>query len=200
MTAVYVAASWNTYRKNRLLILDIIIQCLEKLQEKDAHGRRQAEAKELANDIKASIPFHLDRDYENTTARCHGLKDDIQPGRCLGGLLLMHPLFVASNLSVIPSHMRSQLKECLAWIGEHMGIGQASVFAKVFPRFEPVRMKSLQRFRQLPRFPMSLSFTAMSFSARACLCIQGKQGCASTCGHNRVATSDTCEMISTRVA
>jgi len=54
----------------------------------------------------------------------------MNPGRPVGGLLLMHPIYVASTLLIVPQHMREYMKECLEWIGMHMGIGQASLFAK----------------------------------------------------------------------
>lgn len=131
--AVYVAATWNTYRKNRLLLLNVIVQCLEKLQEKDAHRRKQAEAAELARDIMASIPFHLT--YASDSLRqvpSHNI-GGITVGKTIGGMLLMYPLCVASNLPILPAQLRAHMRECLAWIGEHMAIGQASVFSSVRP-------------------------------------------------------------------
>ncbi len=55
----------------------------------------------------------------------------MNPGRSVGGLLLMHTIYVASNLSIVPQQIRLYLKDCLEWIGMYMGIGQASLFAKV---------------------------------------------------------------------
>lgn len=133
MLAVYVAAAWNTYRKNRLLLLNVIVQCLERLQEKDAHGRKQAEAAGLAKDVLASIPFHLT--YASGSLRQVSSLNvgGIAVGKTIGGMLLMHPLYVASNLPIVPAQLRAHMRECLAWIGGHMGIGQASVFSKVSP-------------------------------------------------------------------
>ncbi|KIW40936.1 uncharacterized protein PV06_06540 [Exophiala oligosperma] len=127
---LYVAAAWNTYRKNRLLLLNVIVQCLERLQEKDAHGRKQAEAAGLAKDVLASIPFHLT--YASGSLRQVSSLNvgGIAVGKTIGGMLLMHPLYVASNLPIVPAQLRAHMRECLAWIGGHMGIGQASVFSK----------------------------------------------------------------------
>ncbi|KIW10800.1 hypothetical protein PV08_10099 [Exophiala spinifera] len=143
---LYVAATWNTYRKNRLLLLNVIIQCLERLQEKDAHGRKQAEAAGLARDIMASIPFHLTYASEGLRQVSNHSIGGIAVGKTIGGMLLMHPLCVASNLSIVPAQLRTQMRECLAWIGEHMAIGQASVFSTVscLPKVHELELTSLE--------------------------------------------------------
>jgi hypothetical protein len=43
----------------------------------------------------------------------------------------MHPVYVASQLSIVPLEMREYLKDCLTWIEVYMGIEQAALFAKV---------------------------------------------------------------------
>ena len=113
------------------MLLDIIVRCLTKLQLKDAHGQKQAEATGLANDMLASAPFHLIDNFETMVAQMTAGVAKIAPGKVIGGLLLMHPVHIAANLSVVPPHLQAQMRECLAWIGEHMGIGQANVFSKV---------------------------------------------------------------------
>ena len=55
----------------------------------------------------------------------------VNPGRSVGGLLLMHPIYVASKLPIVPQQMREYLENCLEWIAMYMGIGQASLLAKV---------------------------------------------------------------------
>lgn len=131
MITVYVAAAWNVYRKTRLMLLDTMLRCLSRLQEKDAYGQKQAEATALANDIMASIPFHVADTVENIAEQGDLKAEKVHPGKAIGGLLMMHPLYVAANLSIVPPHLQVQMRECLAWIGEHMGIGQATVFSKV---------------------------------------------------------------------
>ena len=43
----------------------------------------------------------------------------------------MHCIYVASKLSIVPQQMREYMNDSLEWIAKHMGIGQASLFAKV---------------------------------------------------------------------
>lgn len=113
------------------MLLDIMIRCLNRLQEKDAYGQKQAEASALANDIMASIPFHVADNVESIADLGSVKAVKVNPGKAVGGLLLMHPLYVAANLSNVPPHLKIQMRECLAWIGDYMGIGQATVFSKV---------------------------------------------------------------------
>ncbi|KAK5054492.1 hypothetical protein LTR84_001383 [Exophiala bonariae] len=128
---LYVAAAWNVFRKTRLMLLDIMVRCLSRLQEKDTYGQKQAEATALAYQIMASIPFHVADNVETLSELGHSTTVTVNPGRAVGGLLLMHPLYVAANLSIVPRHLQDQMRDCLAWIGENMGIGQAAVFSKV---------------------------------------------------------------------
>jgi hypothetical protein len=126
-----VAAAWNVYRKTRLMLLDAMLRCLSRLQEKDAYGQKQAEATALANDMMASIPFHVADTVENIVEQGNLKAVRVNPGKAVGGMLIMYPLYVAANLSIVPPYLQTQMRECLAWIGEYMGIGQATVFSKV---------------------------------------------------------------------
>ncbi|OCK74589.1 hypothetical protein K432DRAFT_310426, partial [Lepidopterella palustris CBS 459.81] len=56
---LYAAAVWNTYRKTHLMILDIIVRCSKCLRQKNICLQPQAKAQQLADDIAASIPYHL---------------------------------------------------------------------------------------------------------------------------------------------
>lgn len=97
----------------------------------DACGSLQYDANRLIDDAIASIPFHLTEDlpaYLKDGNERSVLQD---LGKSLGGLLLMHPLYVLSQLGTVQPLGRQNMKDCLAWIGDHMGIGQASVLAEV---------------------------------------------------------------------
>ena len=131
MTTVYVAAIWNTYRKARLTILDLILLLSARLDDNQDHSRERAEAQELIDDMVASVPYHLTDDPQALLCKAENAPQPLVPGKPVGGLLLMHPLYVTSLLPIVPEAQRSQMKECLAWIGIHMGIGQATVFSKV---------------------------------------------------------------------
>jgi hypothetical protein len=129
---VYVAAIWNTYRKTRLLILNVIIRCSNRLEKRNTYHDEKIKVEELANDIAASIPFHLSENLSAFVEQAeNGFELTIIPGKSVGGLLLMHPLFVMSNLPVILPKLQAHMKECLAWVGTRMGIGQATWLSNV---------------------------------------------------------------------
>ena len=129
---LYVAGVWNTSRTARFLLINLIYTLSNILNNNQDHSREQQDALRLVEDICASIPYHLADDLQ-TFLRDMGKKNTtaMNPGRPVGGLLLMHPVYAASQLSIIPQQMREYMRECLVWIGTHMGIGQASLFAKV---------------------------------------------------------------------
>lgn len=125
----YIAGVWNTSRAAQLLLLDIILALSDALNDGEDHGRERSEAARLVEDIVASIPYHLTDDLRSFIDG--GEEWELKPGRAVGGLLLMHPVFVASRVGTVDAKMREYLQECLAWIAENMGIGQAARFAKV---------------------------------------------------------------------
>jgi hypothetical protein len=55
----------------------------------------------------------------------------IIPGQPIGGLLSMHALFVLATLPMAEERLKTYARDCLAWIGVHMGIGQATVLSRV---------------------------------------------------------------------
>ena len=134
MIAVYVAAVWNTYRKARLMILDVIIRCSVRLGEEGCRKDEQVDAQELVDGMAASILYHLTDNPQTFMQQAEHGSVTVAPGRPIGGLLLMHPLYVMSKLSVVSPQLRAHLKDCLAWIGKHMGIGQATLFSDVRAR------------------------------------------------------------------
>jgi hypothetical protein len=52
-------------------------------------------------------------------------------GRPVGGLLLMYTLYVLLTLPIVEPKLKVYIRDCLAWIGTHMGIGQATILSKV---------------------------------------------------------------------
>jgi hypothetical protein len=123
---LYVAGVWNIFRTARLLLLALII----KFSDDSSVEEYIHTAHLIVEDMLASVPYHLVenlqvllRDSESTEIN--------NPGRVLGGLLLVYPLFVTSRMRFLDKGMREYMLRCLAWIGEYMGIGQATVLAKV---------------------------------------------------------------------
>ncbi|KAK0516280.1 hypothetical protein JMJ35_000883 [Cladonia borealis] len=136
---LYVAGVWNTYRAARLLLLDLVLKLSTILNDGHMHGSGYQETLRLVEDMVSSIPFHLAEDIQ---VFLRGLENGygvgkknvlatIEPGRPVGGLLLMHPLYVVSKLSIVPQQLREYLRDSLEWIAKHMAIGQASIFAKI---------------------------------------------------------------------
>ena len=133
-----VAAMWNTVRMARILLLSLILELSIAFNDNHNYSHKYLhalrwDALRLVEDIISSIPFSLaedlqiflqDRGKENTEAK-------MQPGRPVGGLLLMHPVYIVSRLRIVPEKIREYMRDCLEWIAMNMGIGQASVFAKV---------------------------------------------------------------------
>jgi hypothetical protein len=128
---LYVAGVWNTSRTARLLLISLILKLSKLLNDNKDHTCEHENALHLASDLLASIPYHLADDLQGFLHNKSTSQDTIEPGRAVGGLLLMHPLYVASTLLIVPPQMREYMRACLAWIGTNMGIGQASIFAKV---------------------------------------------------------------------
>jgi hypothetical protein len=128
MQAVYVAAVWNTYRKTHIMILDIMIRCSKYLGLND-NFLAQTKAIGLAEDIAASIPYHLTNDVRKYVRRIHDLLPTKFYGRPVGGLLILHPLWVVANSSIISRELQHHMRKQLSWIGKNMGIGQATLLA-----------------------------------------------------------------------
>jgi len=121
---------WNTYRKTRLMILDLAFKCLRFIGSAD-YGSIVTDAAGLAEGIAASIPFHLIADTQEYLQHVQAGMRIVQPGRPLGGLLMLHPLHFAAVSEILSHEMREYMRRQLRWIGDNMGIGQASLLADV---------------------------------------------------------------------
>ncbi|KAL4993637.1 hypothetical protein BDV10DRAFT_199430 [Aspergillus recurvatus] len=134
---LYVAAVMNTYRKTYLMLLDVLIRLLPRtISTTDTGSRSKDKAGALVDDILASIPYHLANDIspEGTTSPDsngrHARAPEPGVGRAVGGLLLLHPFYVLSSCSIVPPPVQFYVRKRLAWIGKHMGIGQATIMSK----------------------------------------------------------------------
>lgn len=127
---LYVAGVWNIFRTAKLLLDLLIISFNVDTEVKNVEDFRR-DAITTTEDLIASIPYHL---VENLPAFVQDISinlnaDDSTVGRHVGGLLIMHPLYIASRMPFLPTEIRDYMRNCLQWIGENMGIGQANVFA-----------------------------------------------------------------------
>ncbi|KAL2060207.1 hypothetical protein VTL71DRAFT_9602 [Oculimacula yallundae] len=129
----YIATIWNAYRKARLLVINIIMSCYNRIctfpEHEEINPAIYTEIAELSAGIISSIPFVLSADV-------HAFLESIDnhspviPGKPVGGLLVMHTLYVISVLPIINPQVQRYLRDCLTWIGEHMKIGQAVILSK----------------------------------------------------------------------
>lgn len=146
---LYVAGIWDAYRKCRLKLLQVVVNCATRLDEKTSAAQKlEAEIQGLVDDMCASIPFHLAADLDGLSSDNAVSRLDA-PGRPVGGLLLMYPLYIASTLPIVPSAQRAWMKGRLRWIGTQMGIRQAAMLASVstlpFLVQLPARLTTIRR-------------------------------------------------------
>ncbi|RDW69212.1 hypothetical protein BP6252_08232 [Coleophoma cylindrospora] len=134
---LYVSSILNSYRKARLLLLDVIVNCdqaISRLQKNViVDPTIFAEIQELTLDITASIPYHLAdnlQEFFDQSLSSDGTMRVIVPGRSVGGLFLMHTLYMVATLSIADPALKEYFKDCLAWIGRNMGIGQATMLSE----------------------------------------------------------------------
>ena len=125
----YVAGAWNGFRIARLLLVDLIIELSDPVSAAEyvVTGQRTAQ------DLAASVPYHLAEslpEYLRSAKQGQEISK-AQSGKVLGGLILMHPLYIASRMRYLSPHLQEYFRVCLEWIGDHMGIGQATLLSRV---------------------------------------------------------------------
>ncbi|KAE9380961.1 hypothetical protein N431DRAFT_323148 [Stipitochalara longipes BDJ] len=127
---LYVSGVWNVYRIARLLLIALIIKLSNASGENDACVEYIHTANCIVEDVVASIPYHLADNLQVFLSSIPPNNGFMDPGKFLGGLLLIHPLYIASELPFISEQIRSYMRTCLAWIGSDMGFGQATLLSK----------------------------------------------------------------------
>lgn len=131
----YVASIWNSYRKAGLIVLSIIISCHRRINsfsnglEIDTSTHKDITA--LTEGIVSSIPYLLAADLQDFVDKTTAGSPSVVSGRPVGGLLLMYTLYVLLTLPIVEPKLKVYIRDCLAWIGTHMGIGQATILSKV---------------------------------------------------------------------
>jgi hypothetical protein len=119
-------------------VLDIIVRCHSATtnlpQDAEIDPLIWQEAQKLALIIAGSIPYYLAEDVQvflKQTLASDVTSKAMIPGPSVGGLLLMHTLYMVSKMSVVDPALKVYFKDCLAWIGRNMGIGQATMLSGV---------------------------------------------------------------------
>jgi hypothetical protein len=114
--------------------MNIIIRCQSQIGKLTGGPEVDPAAQEYVGDltrsIVSSIPYLLSADLQAFVKNVPA-KSPLVAGRPVGGLLLIHGLFLLSTLPIIDPKVKRYLRDCLVWIGDHMGIGQAHVLSKV---------------------------------------------------------------------
>lgn len=126
-----VASIWNVYRVARLLLIELVFKLSYEIDDDRDHDMEHDNVLHLLEDILASIPYQLVEDVHTFVRDVNNGDANVEPGRAVSGLLLMHALHLVSNLSIVNPWVCNYLKSCLAWIGQHMGIRKAALLAKV---------------------------------------------------------------------
>jgi hypothetical protein len=99
---LYAAGVWNIFRAARLLLIALIIKFSDTLGENDTSFGHFHTANHIVEEIVASIPYHLTDNLQAFLSQRSTRTEITDPGKHLGGLLLMHPLYVASEMTFVP--------------------------------------------------------------------------------------------------
>jgi hypothetical protein len=150
-------------RKVRLMIVDGMISCASKLNIRNSFHSQLSTAQDLVDDMAASACFHLCADVPDLVRNAEsGAPFRLTPGKSLGGLLFMHPLFIVSSLSITKTQQRHNMRNALVWIADRMGIGQArSLLTVSLTQHQKSYMQILKITLRLHKyFQANLSLTA----------------------------------------
>ncbi len=135
---LYVAGVWNVFRVARLLIVALIIKLSEASEENEDCSEYISTVNCIVEAIISSVPYHLTGNLHVFLGTSSLNKEIIDSGSLLGGLLLIHPLSIVSELPFISRDMRDHMRTCLAWIGSEMGFGQATLLSNVREILKPI--------------------------------------------------------------
>ncbi len=138
--SIWIAGVWNNYRCARILANELLRHLVSRaLRESEMQEPPELQAenervpydkilaaanssiKTLSNDICCSVPFFF-------TTTTQGAP------RALAGNLLLWPLYLAAQTTVVTEDMRKWAADRLAYIGETMGIRQAGPMAMTLRR------------------------------------------------------------------
>ncbi|KAJ3460481.1 hypothetical protein MRS44_011348 [Fusarium solani] len=124
----YVAAAWTSWRSICILYLDHLVHLAQALGQ-EVIGNYGAKIHHLTAELKASIPYHVSGDLGAYVQHPDAATASNNPQRTVGGLLLLHPLYVIARCTTVALSDREYFARTLRWIGSEMGISQATVLA-----------------------------------------------------------------------
>ncbi|PYI23862.1 C6 finger domain protein [Aspergillus violaceofuscus CBS 115571] len=128
---LWLCHAWNQYRCARIMISEYILTYTYRLNTNTtltpdlaSHlAQVRDKARQLALDICASVPYHFSADLvtgEATTFRTVTLEYGF-----IRGMILLWPLFLAGATEPKGHSLRKWVVDCLALIGNRLGIDQA---------------------------------------------------------------------------
>lgn len=120
---LYVAGVWNIFRIAQLLLISLTLQLANKYEMRINYEEQICSAVEIAEGIFSSVPYHLTDNLQSFLSDSSTSSEITNPGKSLGGLLLMHPLYIISELPFLPEQMRKYSRQCFKWISLNMGFG-----------------------------------------------------------------------------
>ena len=129
--------------------------CSRRLSDYAASLSYEQRAERLAIDIAASVPYHITSNLNDFLQLLdRGGAASQAYGRPVGGLLLLHPLYVATLCSIVATDFRQYFCRCLELIGHSLGIGQATILSSTTSNaadgLDSARFPYLQPIRDLP--------------------------------------------------
>jgi hypothetical protein len=128
---LYIASVWNYARAARILLTSLMLTISTHLGHwGESHDTLTSNIKVDIQEILSSIPYHLAENLYDFLKE--GETEISDPGKTLGGMLIMHPLYIASKAPFLPEETKNYLQRCLSWIASNMGIGQAEILAQVW--------------------------------------------------------------------
>ncbi|KAI9148838.1 Transcription factor dbaG [Paramyrothecium foliicola] len=125
---LYIAGVWNIARAAKLLLVFLMQKLPTDQDDPKTTAIHSSTSETLVDNIFASVPYHLtDNLYSFLETNPAGIAE---PGRTLGGLLLVMPLLCVSMLPIVSEEKRHYATKCLRWTAANMGIGLADVLAQ----------------------------------------------------------------------
>jgi hypothetical protein len=128
--AVFVGTAWNSWRSMYIVWLDQLYHVSKALGKHEFIPHYVGIVDSLVAGLKASIPYHLSRDVEEYIKNANAGIADLQTNQLSGGLLLFHHLYSIGRCTVVDASTRQYLANVLKWIGNEMGIGNATVLSE----------------------------------------------------------------------
>lgn len=141
-TDLQISNIWNDYRATRYTLHEMIVNQLSMQHGGNGNqvpseysklgAKSEVIMKEIAEDICASVPYHIG--VAGSHSPGHGLNSSDSGHPAAAGYILTWHLFLAANCKFVPPSLRTWAIICMEKIGHSMGINQALSMACVLGR------------------------------------------------------------------